>query len=210
MKKITVTDAYLEVQTREYNYRLIPITEEIIRCITSKKEIIEDTHSLMIEAFVGRGEYPPVKFEVCQDMDSVCLKTAGVQAEIVPETGAVSWKHGDGRAWAAEMGRELSKTDVFHYTTGDEEPVIHRVKTVDGERNFIQNLKEVKDREAYRGRIFFRWEDGEGIYGLGQAEEGIYNYRGHNQFLYQHNMRIPMPLFVSDKGYGVLVDCCLR
>ena len=71
MKKITVTDAYLEVQTREYNYRLIPITEEIIRCITSKKEIIEDTHSLMIEAFVGRGEYPPVKFEVCQACKSL-------------------------------------------------------------------------------------------------------------------------------------------
>ena len=42
----------------------------------------------------------------------------------------------------------------------------------------------------------------------GQAEEGIYNYRGHNQYLYQHNMRIPMPLFVSTEGYGILFDCC--
>ncbi len=208
MKNITVTDTYVEVQAGKCNYRLIPVTAEIIRCITSKKEIAEDTGSLIIEDFVGKGEYPPVKFEVCRDEESVCLKTAGVRVKILLDDGAVFWQHADGSAWARERGRELSETDVFRYTTGDEEPVIHRVKTVDGERNFIKNLKETADRKAYRGRIFFQWEEDEGIYGLGQAEEGIYNYRGHNQYLYQHNMRIPMPMFVSDRGYGVLVDCC--
>ena len=54
---------------------------------------------------------------------------------------------------------------------------------------------------------FFAWKDGEAIHGLGQAEEGIYDYRGHNQYLYQHNMRIPMPIFVSSEGYGILLDC---
>ena len=37
-----------------------------------------------------------------------------------------------------------------------------------------------------------------------RAEEGIYNYRGHCQYLYQHNMRIPMPVLVSTEGYGIL------
>lgn len=208
MENVTVTESYLEVQAGKYNYRIIPVTEEIIRCITSKKVIVEDTGSFIIEEFVGKGRYQPVKFEVCRAKDSVILKTAGVQAEIVLSTGEIIWKHEDGSKWAAEKGRELTEKNVFHYTTGDEEPIIHRVKTVDGERNFIQNLREIENRKAYRGRIFFDWEEDEGIYGFGQAEEGIYNYRGHNQYLYQHNMRIPMPMFVSNKGYGVLIDCC--
>jgi alpha-D-xyloside xylohydrolase len=43
---------------------------------------------------------------------------------------------------------------------------------------------------------------------LGQGEEGLFNYRGHNQYLYQHNMRIPVPFFISSEGYGILLDCC--
>ncbi|MFR3947386.1 MAG: hypothetical protein ACLTZM_10075 [Ruminococcus sp.] len=69
----------------------------------------------------------------------------------------------------------------MRYTTGGEKPVINRVKTVDGERNFIQNLKPEKVRDGYRARVFFDWKEEEEIHGLGQAEEGIYNYRGHNQ-----------------------------
>ena len=69
-------------------------------------------------------------------------------------------------------------------------------------------MKMVKDRTAYRARLGFFWEQDEAIYGLGQGEEGIYNYRHHQQYLYQHNMRIPMPMFVSSKQYGVLTDCC--
>lgn len=37
---------------------------------------------------------------------------------------------------------------MVRYTTGGEKPIINRVKTVDGERNFIQNLKPEKVREA--------------------------------------------------------------
>ena len=61
---------------------------------------------------------------------------------------------------------------------------------------------------AYRAKLGFHWDEEEAIYGLGQGEEGIYNHRGQNQYLYQHNMRIPMPMFVSSKGYGILADCC--
>ncbi|OYO67762.1 glycoside hydrolase, partial [Lachnotalea glycerini] len=63
---------------------------------------------------------------------------------------------------------------------------------------------------AYKGKLKFLWQSDESIHGLGQGEEGIYNYRGNVQYLYQHNMRIPIPFFISNKGYGILVDCgCL-
>lgn len=90
------------------------------------------------------------------------------------------------------------------------EPVIERIRTVDGERNFVKNLREVPDHEAYRAKIYLEWQDGEALYGLGQGEEGFDTYRGKTQYLYQHNMRIPMPMLVSSLGYGILVDAgCL-
>ena len=96
---------------------------------------------------------------------------------------------------------------MYVYTTGDEEPVIRRVRTVDGDRNFVENLRPVEDHMACRAKLCFRFEDGEQIHGLGQGEEGIYDYRGHVQYLYQHNMRIPSPFFLSSRGYGLLADC---
>lgn len=186
------------------NYRLVPVTEEIIRCIISKKEVCTQGESFIIE----KKEYAPVAFSTEEKEDTVLLKTAKVQVSINLNNGEFTWMRWDKSCWLKEPGRDLMEIDVIHHSTCGEEPVINRVKTVDGERNFIQNLKEVVDRKAYRARLFYQWKEDEGIYGLGQAEEGIYNYRGHNQYLYQHNMRIPMPVLVSSEGYGILVDCC--
>lgn len=199
-----ITDTYVEVQIKNITTRLIPVTENIIRCISSRDAIQEEKESLIIE----KKPYPAVSFEVEEKEDKVTIKTKQVQAQISKKTGEISWLRPDGSLWLLEKGRELTREDVIHYTTGGEAPEIKRVKTVDGERNFIQNLKPEVARSAYRGKIFFQWKEEEEIHGLGQAEEGIYNYRGHNQYLYQHNMRIPMPVLVSTEGYGILVDCC--
>ncbi len=74
--------------------------------------------------------------------------------------GRIEWKHADGTRWCIQDKADLTKIDVVRYTTGGEKPVINRVKTVDGERNFIQNLKPEKVRDGYRARVFFRLERG--------------------------------------------------
>lgn len=186
------------------NCRVIPVTEQIIRCIISKKEVQECADSMMIE----KKERGAVAFEVEETESTIVLKTDKVRFQADKKSGVFTWLRKDGSVWLTECARDLTEVDVIHYTTGDEEPVVKRVKTVDGERNFIQNLKEIVDRKAYRARLFYDWKEDEAIHGLGQAEEGIYNYRGHNQYLYQHNMRIPMPFLASTEGYGILVDCC--
>ncbi|MBO4338147.1 MAG: DUF5110 domain-containing protein, partial [Lachnospiraceae bacterium] len=131
-----------------------------------------------------------------------------VEALISKGTLEVTWSmSSDGRMLLREGKKEFTEIPVMKFSTGDEPPVIDRVKTVDGERNFIRNLKETEDHKALQGRLHFRFSDDEHIHGLGQAEEGIYDYRGHVQYLYQHNMRIPMPVMISDKGYGLFFDC---
>jgi alpha-D-xyloside xylohydrolase len=46
----------------------------------------------------------------------------------------------------------------------------------------------------------------ERIYGLGQHQGGVWNYRGTTVHLQQRNMEVGLPVLVSSKGYGVLWD----
>jgi len=103
---------------------------------------------------------------------------------------------------------QLIETPVVRYSTGEEAPIVEVVKTVDGDRSFIKNLQPIAAGTAYKAILTIRLQADEAIYGLGQDELGVYNKRGTRQYLYQHNMMIPMPFFISSKGYGVLFDCC--
>jgi alpha-D-xyloside xylohydrolase len=47
---------------------------------------------------------------------------------------------------------------------------------------------------------------GEGIYGLGQHQQGIWNYRGHSVCLLQENREVGIPVILSSKGYSLLWD----
>lgn len=55
-------------------------------------------------------------------------------------------------------------------------------------------------------RLDLIFSPGEAIYGFGQHEEGILNYRGHCQYLYQHNLKVAIPQLVSTRGYAILWD----
>ncbi len=46
----------------------------------------------------------------------------------------------------------------------------------------------------------------EAIFGLGQHQQGIMNYKNHTQWLDQANMEIGLPVIISNKGYGILWD----
>ncbi len=169
------------------NIKIEPIRADISRVRVSLKELKEYRSELIRE-----------KIEPIEHTD--------LHAEIDSGNGSISWNFKE-RTLLKGITHELVEKPVYRYTTDGEEPIIDRVKTVDGERNFIKNLKKKEVRKAYSASITLTLQDDEGIYGLGQAEEGIYNLRHQTKYLYQHNMRIPMPVLFSDKGYGILVDC---
>jgi alpha-D-xyloside xylohydrolase len=52
----------------------------------------------------------------------------------------------------------------------------------------------------------FRFAENEGIYGLGQDQRGIMNFRNQSVWLKQRNMFIAIPFLISTKGYGILWD----
>ena len=180
------------------------IKDNIVRCRYGKEAFPEEDSMLISpECLKEQGKFSATN----ETEESITIETAALTVRISKKDLKTVWMDDKEEILLSEGKKEFIRIPVMKYTTGDEEPVIDRVKTVDGERNFIKNLKEVFDHEALQGRLYFEFRDNEHIHGLGQAEEGIYDYRGHVQYLYQHNMRIPMPVMVSDKGYGILFDC---
>lgn len=63
---------------------------------------------------------------------------------------------------------------------------------------------KVFNDSGYQVKQQFKWQNGEALYGLGQHQQGIMNWRGHSVILYQQNRYIAMPLLVSSNGYGIL------
>lgn len=52
----------------------------------------------------------------------------------------------------------------------------------------------------------FQLTDSEGVYGLGQNQDGYFNYRGKKEVLVQSNTNAVIPFLVSTKNYGILWD----
>lgn len=72
------TDRYVQFEAGKLTYRVVPVTEGIIRVIVSGKEIKEAQDSLIIE----KKEYPEVDFSAEENAGSIIVKTVKVCAEI--------------------------------------------------------------------------------------------------------------------------------
>lgn len=196
----------VDIRTSIGLMRLEPVMPGVIRCVHTAEERVAEPSALVDRE--GRTPMDAARVSVCEDEREARVTAGGLCACCDRATGRLTWRDASsGDVLLREAGHELTAQDVVKYTTGGEAPVVERVRTVDGERSFIRNLKPVVDRCAWRAKLRFAFAADEGIFGLGQGEEGVWNYRGQNQYLYQHNMRIPMPFFLSSRGYGVFVDC---
>lgn len=110
-----------------------------------------------------------------------------------------------------QLGWELRKRQLTQYEKNQDVQVV-KTKTADGEKSIVAEGKEIGIGSTYEGTVQFQISPEEYILGLGQHENGIANYRECETWLYQNNMQIPMPVFLSTAGYGVLFDaqCMMR
>lgn len=186
---------YMDFKLTDGTLHLEAVLPGVIRCVQTLNAEVAPPSELIV----------PQPEAACERLaDGIASGNLRVQYR----DGRITWSAADtGRVLLREAGHELTEQPVIRYTTGGEKPIVERVKTVDGERNFIKNLSPIQDRTDCRAKLLFDFAPDEAIYGLGQGEEGVWNYCHQNQYLYQHNMRIPMPFFLSDRVYGVLVDC---
>lgn len=85
------------------------------------------------------------------------------------------------------------------------------IENGNGEIVFQESARKIApavilDEKVNHVQQSFKWADDEALYGLGQHQEGFFNWRGHYVELFQLNMRAVVPFLLSSKGYGLLWD----
>ncbi len=65
---------------------------------------------------------------------------------------------------------------------------------------------EVMGESTFHIQQLFDSPEDEAFYGLGQHQNGVMNYKGHDVDLWQHNIVAVVPFLISSKGYGILWD----
>ncbi len=144
------------------------VTPNIFRLVYTGRESVGQASCL-----VDKRERQPMELTIREEGGQVIIASESLQAEIARETGSCRFRRlRDGKVLLQEGEKSLTEIDVMKYQVEGDAPVVRRVKTVDGERNFMENLVKTTDRKAYRGRLGFCFRPEEGIYGLGQGGRG--------------------------------------
>ena len=60
--------------------------------------------------------------------------------------------------------------------------------------------------ESRRVRLSFSCPGDQILTGLGQHEDGLFDYARQEERLYQHNMKIAIPFLLSSAGWGLLIE----
>ena len=120
-----------------------------------------------------KSSWPAATFDVTSDNKAITLSTQKLKAVIERESGTLHYAGPGGKPLTTEGYRSLK-------------PV------------------EVNGEKAFRAEVFFPiYGSHEGLYGLGQHQAGVWNYRGEKIPLEQENTEIAVPLLVSTNGYGI-------
>ena len=186
-----------------FRLRLEAFTPSIIRVTqTSREEFFLASAPMVIQE---RDGTPLV---LTRNSDAFALSAGVLSCSLNPHTGALRWiAQGETVMQEPENeGRVLREIDVIKYRFDPDAP-LQEVQTVDGAKIRATGTPYV-DRKAYQTRLSFAFDEDEDIFGLGQHEEGILNYRGQHQYLYQNNLKIAAPVILYSKGWAVLNNSC--
>lgn len=128
-----------------------------------------------------------------------------IQPSFAAADTCISFHNPNGDVVLREIGHTLEPKEIFKYSI-DGAPVIEHKHTANGDIAYIANARRESDGTAYHGRLLFHISEDEHLYGLGQHDDGLYDYRGQREYLFQTNMKISIPFLMSSKNYGLLID----
>ncbi|MBQ3677398.1 MAG: DUF4968 domain-containing protein, partial [Bacteroidales bacterium] len=118
-----------------------------------------------------------IPYRTIAKQESIMIETPKLCVVIHTETGAISY---------IQNGKEIVSEKGF--------------------ANFTPYTNEKNGENSFSVGQTFTLADGEAIYGLGQNQSGILNYRGHSEKLVQTNTDAVIPFIWSTAGFGILWD----
>jgi alpha-D-xyloside xylohydrolase len=124
--------------------------------------------------------WPATQWTMQSTDDAVTISTSLLKITVTRKDGAISYAQLHGESLVQEAARSLT-------------PV------------------KVNGEDTYRAESFVSiYGSHEALYGLGQHQAGVWNYRGESVDISQENSNISVPLMVSSKGYGIFWNSTAR
>jgi len=121
---------------------------------------------------------PACKWVASEKKESVLLSTDKLQVEVSLSTGAVTFMDASGKVLTKEKG--------------------------DAPKKLIPVT--INKHQLYKTYQEFEATEDEALYGLGQHQDGIVNFKGADLTLLQYNTNVAVPFVVSNRNYGILWD----
>ncbi len=192
----------LYLYTEKGTIRVTPWSDTMISISYTKKERFSSSYGVGVDAKPDFRQWHFISTDAC-----IYVLTKSVEVQIARESASVSYYTRDGYLLLEEREKNSKCLEAFdsYRTIIDEHAVIRKVDTPDGKKNFIEYATREFDKELYRTITYWKWQDDEVLYGLGQDEAGALNLRGTVRYLHQANLKIAIPMMVSSKGYGLFV-----
>ncbi len=122
---------------------------------------------------ITKTSWPETKWTMQSTADGVTLTTSRLAVTVTRKDGGITY-------------RDLGGKQLFQEATRKLTPV------------------KVNGEDTYRAESFINiYGSREALYGLGQHQAGVWNYRGESVDISQDNTNIAVPLLLSSQGYGV-------
>jgi alpha-D-xyloside xylohydrolase len=125
------------------------------------------------EYVVIKEAWPATEWSSESNDESIALNTSELKVAIARKDGAITFFDRNGKQLLNEASRKLTAEKVNGEDTDRAESMI--------------NI----------------YGSPEALYGLGQHQAGVWNYRGESIDISQENSNISVPMLVSSKGYGL-------
>jgi len=129
--------------------------------------------SNLLDYVVTKSTWPETKWTMQSTREGVTLATSRLMVTVTRKDGAITYRDHDGKQLVQEASRKLTPA-------------------------------KVNGEDTFRAESFINiYGSREGLYGLGQHQAGVWNYRGESVDISQDNSNISVPLLVSSNGYGI-------
>lgn len=184
-------------------HRIYPINEDIIRITYTEREDFSAEKKAGVLA-----EKSDTGISADEKENSIYVTSGNVMLKVSKETGSFEY-YKNGELVLRERDEDSKILEEFQAYKVDvqQEAEIRKIKTADGEKTEVAKAVEIPDRMLYHTTIHFEWNDSkEALFGLGQNDEGVFDLSGNTVYVHQANRKIAVPMIVSTKGYGILMD----
>ena len=195
-----VVDGVLTLKSHALTHRIIPIDKDILRIsVTDKESFPELDKPGVILKTVSKD------WQLSEADEVITFSSPEISLKINKATASYSYYDASGRLLLAERSKEAKVLDEF--TAYKRQPDrTEKVKTADGEKTVVTEGKKTEWGRLFHSYMNLEFSENEGLYGLGQHEEGFMNLRGKTVYVYQANRKIAIPMLVSSLGWGILID----